>query len=100
MTAFAGYGVDLDELDAVVAHLARTQGVVERLAADLDRQTAVLHDSWSGLAADAHLSAHAAWERRRAELSGALAALTDAARSAHERYAEAAAANARAWQRL
>lgn len=100
MTAFTGYGVDLAELDAVVAHLVRTQGVIERLATDLDRQMAVLHDSWAGLAADAHLTAYAAWERRRAELSQALTALTDAAAAAHRHYLEAATANVRTWRSL
>ena len=100
MTAFAGYRVDLGELDAAMTHLVRTHGVVERLAEDLDRQMALLHDTWTGLAASAHLAAHDAWERRRRELSLALAALASAAVSAHDGYAEAATANAADWRRL
>ena len=57
------FAVDLDDLDAVVADVAACERELTALADDVAREVALLHEAWSGLAADAQLAAQAEWDR-------------------------------------
>jgi WXG100 family type VII secretion target len=92
-----GFGVDLDDLDAVVSDVAACERGLTGLAADLARETALLHEAWSGLAADAQLAAQADCDRALRATHDALTRLRTAARAAHGHYTAAAQANLADW---
>ena len=94
------FAIDPDELDAVVADIARTEAALETLTNDIERQLAKLHLSWEGLAARAHREAQREWEQGLMTMRGALAELRAAADQAGRNYHDAADANRSMWEDL
>jgi WXG100 family type VII secretion target len=96
----ATYSVDLEELDLLVAEMTACERGLEELAADVEREMAALREVWEGLAAEAQRAAHEEWATGMAEMRQALGRLRAAARTAHDNYTAAGAANAAMWERL
>lgn len=94
------FAIDPDELDAVVADIARTEAALETLTNDIERQIAKLHESWEGVAAVAQREAQAEWEQGLMIMRQALAELRAAADQASRNYTEAAEANRSMWESL
>ena len=94
------FAIDPDELDAVVADIARTEAALETLTHDIERQIARLHESWEGLAAVAQREAQDEWEQGLLTMRQALADLRAAAAQASSNYTEAADANRSMWESL
>ena len=94
------FSIDPDELDAVVADIARTEAALEALTHDIERQVARLHESWEGLAAQAQREAQNEWEQGLRTMRQALAELRAAAAQASRNYTEAAEANRSMWEGL
>lgn len=94
------FTVDPDELDAVVADIARTEAALETLTNDIERQIAKLHESWEGLAAVAQREAQREWEQGLLIMRQALAELRAAAGQAGRNYTEAADTNRSMWEEL
>ena len=94
------FSIDPDELDAVVADIARTESALATLTDDIERQIATLHESWEGLAAVAQREAQDEWEQGLLTMRHALAELRAAAAQASTNYSEAADANRSMWESL
>ncbi len=94
------FTIDPDELDAVVADIARTESALETLTNDIERQIAKLHESWVGLAAVAQREAQDEWAQGLLTMRRALAELRAAAAQASRNYSEAADANRSMWESL
>lgn len=94
------FAVDPDELDAVIADVARCEDELSDLTADLDRQVRALHDVWEGLAATAQAEAHAGWTHGMLAMREALADLRAAARVAHGNYTGAVDTNLAMWRQV
>ena len=94
------FAIDPDELDAVVADIARTESALEALTHDIERQVAKLHESWDGLAAQAQREAQREWEQGLLTMRQALAELRSAAAQASVNYNQAADANRSMWEGL
>ena len=94
------FAIDPDELDAVVADIARTEAALETLTNDIERQVAKLHQSWEGLAAQAQREAQDEWEQGLLTMRQALADLRAAAEQASHNYSGAAEANRSMWEEL
>ena len=86
------FKIDLDELDAVIGDVERTEGSLERLTDDLEKQMKALHDVWEGLAAQAHTEAHQQWNDGMSAMrdgdGGATGGRSYGARQPHLRRAE------------
>ena len=96
----AGFTVDLEGLDRVVADLEACEHELELLDAELARQLGRLDETWAGLAATAQQAAHRQWSQGAAEMRDALADLRGAARRAHREYVQAVSANVAMWRRV
>lgn len=94
------FTIDADELDAVVADIARTEAALETLTNDIERQIAKLHETWEGLAAVAQREAQEEWEQGLMTMRQALAELRAAAERASRNYTEAADVNRSMWESL
>ncbi len=94
------FAIDPDELDAVVADIARTEAALETLTGDIERQIVTLHESWEGLAARAQREAQREWEQGLLTMREALADLRAAAARASFNYREAAETNRSMWEEL
>ena len=94
------FGVDLEELDSVIADVERTETSLETLTTDLERQIAALQSVWEGLAADAQQAAQLEWDQGMRAMRTALGELRAAARSAHGNYTAGAEANVSMWESL
>ena len=94
------FAIDPDELDAVVADIARTEAALEALTNDIERQVTKLHESWEGLAAQAQREAQSEWEQGLLTMREALAELRAAAAQASVNYSQAADTNRSMWEGL
>jgi WXG100 family type VII secretion target len=92
--------IELDELDDVVGDLEARERDLNLLVADLERQMAALHATWTGLAAAAQREAHQEWSQGMAAMHTALSELRAAARLAHGHYVEAATTNVDMWRQV
>ncbi|MET9491319.1 WXG100 family type VII secretion target [Nocardia sp. NPDC006630] len=90
-----GYSVDLTHLDEVTAHIRAFKGFVADNLSALDDRAKALSATWSSEAATAYETAHREWLTGANEVRDGLAALEAAARTAHENYTGAIAANLR-----
>lgn len=95
-----GYKIDLDLLDQRIAQMERFEASLDRELARLDEAVARLHDTWSGLAAQAQREAHAKWRAGAHDMRVALSGLRSAARIAHGNYSGAIDANRTMWERV
>lgn len=91
---------DLEALLAAVDQVGSCSGALGDLADDVRATVAGLHDSWSGLARDAHGASHDVWSADFAQLHSSLGAMRAALHAAHEHYAGAAHTNREMWARL
>ena len=94
------YAVDLDELDATVAELARCDETLDLLLAELERRVALLHESWAGAAASAHALAHERWDAGFRAMREGLATMRAAGGLADQSYRDAASTNLRMWEQV
>jgi WXG100 family type VII secretion target len=94
------YAVDLAELDSVIARMTRFQELLDRQLTHLDDTVTHLHLSWTGVAATAQKAAHDEWTSGARDMHEGLGEMIAAARSAHERYRAAVAANQAMWEGL
>lgn len=94
------FTIDLDELDSVIGDVERTEGSLERLTSDLEKQMKALHGVWQGLAAQAHTEAHQQWNDGMADMRTAMAGLREAARAAHGNHTSAGQSNLEMWSDL
>lgn len=92
--------VDLTELEAVVGDLVGCERLLERLASDLDRRMALLHEEWDGLAAEAQARAHESRRQGLSAMRDALGSLRAAASTAGENCSRAVEANVAMWAGL
>lgn len=89
----AGFRVDLEQLDDVVARLGALVGFVEQHLDDLEARVAKLPTVWAGLAATAQAEAHRSWDEGARDLRDGIETMRAAAQKAREDYAAAVAAN-------
>ena len=94
------FKIDLDELDAVIGDVERTDRSLERLTDDLEKQMKALHDVWEGLAAQAHAEAHQQWNDGMSAMRTAMAGLREAGRTAHGNHTSAGQSNLQMWSDL
>jgi len=94
------YTLDPDDLDDVVVRLEGCEAALLTLADDLDKQMAVLKETWEGLAAQAHAEAHQEWAQGMRAMRQAMVDLRSAARLAHGTYLAAGDANSTMWDQL
>lgn len=100
MAAVGSFAVDLDELDRVVAEMARCGDKLEALVEDVSHRVDLLHATWTGAAASAQADAQRAWEHGFRQMHAALATMRAAAGRAHGNYLRAATTNVRMWGQL
>ena len=94
------YAVDLDELLATLDTLGGCGSELDELLSEIAARVALLHDTWSGLAADAQAAAQAEWEAGFREMREGLAAMRAAGSTAHDNYRAAADTNVRMWEQV
>lgn len=87
------YRVELEELLSFIDRLQEFEQRAEAMAARVDAQVAGLHDTWSGVASDAHRARHQEWMAGAHQMREALAHLKTAADTAHRNYTDAARLN-------
>ncbi|WP_216893657.1 WXG100 family type VII secretion target [Nocardia alni] len=84
------YGVDLEHLDQVVAHLRNLTGFLTDTFDEIDRRIHTLREgSWEGAAAQAYTQAHTQWITGAREFTRGVTDATHAARDAHGHYTHA-----------
>ncbi|MCV7203563.1 WXG100 family type VII secretion target [Mycolicibacterium peregrinum] len=91
------YTVDLDRLQDFVSRLSQFDAQAEQVAAEVDRQIATLHGTWTGDAADAHKSQHDEWTAAAAQMREALKQLRTKVDAAHRCYSDVVALNTAMW---
>ena len=94
------YTVDVDELDSVVVAMTTCQRVLAALAADVEGETRGLHETWAGLASEAHSGAYSRWRGDFAEMTAALHGIRALAELARANYTAAVEANVAMWEQL
>jgi len=94
------FTLDVEDLDAVISDLEGTEARLESLTADLEAQMRTLHETWEGLAAQAHVEAHDEWTTGMRAMRQAMSDLRAAARAAHSNYTAAADANRSMWEQM
>ena len=94
------FTLDTGELDSVIVDLEECEDELELLLTDLEKQTAALHDTWQGEAAEAHREAHDEWSAGMRAMRQAMVELRTAARSAHGNYTSAAETNVSMWGQM
>jgi WXG100 family type VII secretion target len=93
------FTVDLEQLDRIVARLTGLAGFLHEHLDELDHQVKTLSGgSWESAAASAYRDAHTQWLASAKEFADGVAAVSDAAKEAHGRYADAVTTNRRMLQ--
>jgi len=100
MTGFSGFGVDLDQLDEVIAEMATCGEALDALLDEVSLRVETLHTTWSGAAALAQEEAQAEWAAGFRQMRDALASMRAAGQVAHRSYGDAAATNLRMWEQV
>jgi WXG100 family type VII secretion target len=91
------FGVDTDELMALVTRIAAFEQRIEAMVVDVDSQVSSLRASWHGSAAAAQADAHRRWAEGAQQMREALEELRRAGKKAHQNYTGAAQANLTMW---
>ena len=91
------FGVNTDELMAIVNRIADFERQIEAMVADVDKPVSALHASWQGSAASAQADAHRRWAEGAQQMREALQELQQAGKKAHQNYTGAARANLTMW---
>ena len=94
------YTVDVVELDSVVVAMTACQRALADLAADVEGETRGLHETWAGLASEAHGAAYSRWRGDFAEMTAALNGIRALAELARANYTAAVEANVAMWEQL
>jgi WXG100 family type VII secretion target len=94
------YEVDVDELRAVVAAMTAQSATLRGLAGEVDDASASLSSEWSGVARDAHATAHTGWAGEFVQLREALTALHTLGGAAADNYATAVETNIAMWEQV
>ncbi|WP_040841491.1 WXG100 family type VII secretion target [Nocardia brevicatena] len=87
------FTVNLERLDDIVTRLAGLAGYLTEQLDLIDDKVAGLDGAWETLAANAYRDAHRLWSTGAREFATGLADISDAARTAHNRYTTAAEVN-------
>lgn len=96
----SAFEVDVDELRAVVAAMTAQSATLRDLAAEVEAASTTLNAEWSGLARDAHLTAHSRWTGDFTQMKDALIALHSLGNTAADNYAAAVEANLAMWKQV
>lgn len=91
------FRVNLPELDSVIADLSKFDQDAEAVSADVGKLVDDLRIGWTGDAAQAQRDAHDRWKHGAEEMRTALSDLHEVAKTAHENYSGAVAANVGMW---
>lgn len=94
------FEVDVDELRAVVAAMTAQSATLRDLAADVEAASTTLGAEWTGLARDAHVTAHTRWARDFVRMREALTDLHTIGGTAADNYAAAVGANVAMWEQV
>ncbi len=94
------YAVQTEELEDVVARVARFEENLLAAIETADAKVNRLHGVWSGAAADAHRERHTRWRRDAATMHEALGVMRQIAGTAHQNYLAVNAANAQMWDQV
>ncbi|WP_459547622.1 WXG100 family type VII secretion target [Nocardia sp. X0981] len=90
------FSVDLDHLDDVIARLSNLAGFVTDHLDQIDDRVATLQGTgWESVAAQAYADAHLEWASGAREFVTGVRDMSDAAKTAHERYTTAFDTNSR-----
>ncbi|MGW0180302.1 WXG100 family type VII secretion target, partial [Nocardia sp. NPDC003345] len=87
------FTVDLERLDQLITRLSNLAGYLTEQLDLIDDKVAGLDGAWETVAADAYRDAHRLWSTGAREFATGLADISDAARTSHTRYTNAAAVN-------
>jgi WXG100 family type VII secretion target len=96
----SAFEVDVDELRAVVAAMAAQSAALRDLADEAEAASATLSAEWSGLARDAHVTAHTRWAGDFVQMRDALTDLHAVGDTAAHNYAAAVEANVAMWEQV
>lgn len=84
------FGVDLEELDQIIAKLTGLAGFLTDTFDEIDRRVKTLNNgSWDGVAAQAYTDVYNKWLSGAREFTQGVSDATDAAREAHGHYTQA-----------
>ncbi|WP_225728774.1 MULTISPECIES: WXG100 family type VII secretion target [unclassified Nocardia] len=90
------FTVDLDELEQIIARLSGLAAFVADHLDEIDRRVETLRGSgWDGVAAEAYSAAHQQWISGAREFAQGIRDMSDAAKTAHGAYSEAADVNSK-----
>ncbi len=92
MTSHDGYRVELEQLDQTTSKVAGLQGFMEDSLSGLEARITAMHQQWTGAAADRHHAAYQEWAKAAHEVSDGIAAMRQAAATAHTAYTDGLAA--------
>jgi WXG100 family type VII secretion target len=96
----SAFEVDVDELRAVVAAKTTQSATLRDLAAEVEAVSTTLAAEWSGLARDAHVTAHTRWAGDFVRMREALTDLHTIGGTAADNYAAAVEANVAMWEQV
>lgn len=92
--------VDLDNLEDLVIQLRGAAQFINEHLDTLDRKASAVHSgSWTGIAAEAHKTAHDQWMAAASEFTAAIDEMRVAAHTAHSAYHKAIGANQRMFRK-
>jgi WXG100 family type VII secretion target len=94
------FEVDVDELRAVVAAMTAQSATLRDLADEVEAASTSLNAEWSGLARDAHVTAHTRWAGDFVQMRDALTDLHTIGGTAADNYAAAVEANVAMWEQV
>ena len=94
------YGVDVDELAAVIAAMDSCGQDLAVLATEVEAAQGALHAEWAGLASEAHTASHAAWRSSFADMRSALTELRAVGDTARANYSAAVETNLTMWREV
>jgi WXG100 family type VII secretion target len=96
----SAFEVDVDELRAVVHAMTTQSATLGDLAAEVQAASTTLSAEWSGLARDAHVTAHARWAGDFVRMREALTELHTIGGTAADNYSAAVGANIAMWEQV
>lgn len=94
------YTVQTEELDSVIARMARFEEDLAQAIDNADARVQQMHVNWSGEAAEQQRAAHERWQADAVRMHAALRRLRAIAQSAHANYTATVATNSAMWSGL
>ena len=94
------YGVDVDELAAVIAAMDSCGQDLADLATEVEAAQGALHAEWAGLASGAPPAPHAAWRSSFADMRSKLTELRAVGDTARGNYSAAVETNLTMWREV